>query len=349
MRKYLFAFLSFILSNSALSQSQMMKVHLNNGSCFEYQVNSVDSVTFYVTELPPPPKTEDDSSELPEGISIATENPEKIYPLYASLNASFLGGEGIVGKAYKYGMCLGKEMSPDISNVKFDNNSMDGVIAFRFDDLEPNTLYYYRAVLYYDGNYYYGISKSFTTPDLPTSFGYVDLGLSVKWGTCNVGADSSEEPGDYFAWGETETKDSYKHNDYKYYDANVNTYINIGDNISGTSYDAASVNCGTEWRMPTLDEISELYDECFWQEAKYKGVAGYLVSSKTNGNCMFVPTVSCTDTSSSKARYSQFWSATSASLEMAYYLNYNYFKVEKTYRAKEMDKPFGLPVRPVHD
>ena len=350
MKKVIFLLLIVAFANlSSFSQNMMMKVYIKNGACLEYRVETVDSITFYTTQAPDSPNTDPDATDLPSGVTVVTEDATDVFQIYATVRATFSGLDGITGKAWKYGICLGKEKSPDIDdNVQFVNKTQSGTYSITFNDLEPNTLYYYRAVLYYDGKYYYGNSKNFTTPNMLVSFGYVDLGLSVKWGTCNLSANSPEERGNYYAWGETETKDVFETSTYKYYDSTAETFINIGDNISGTTYDAASTNLGTDWRTPTYEEISEIYDNCIWHESKFKGVSGYLVTSKTNGNSIFVPTVSCTNTSSSKARYSQFWSATSASLSSAYYLNYNYFKVENTYRAKDMDKPYGLPIRPVH-
>lgn len=76
---------------------------------------------------------------------------------------------------------------------------------------------------------------------------YVDLGLSVKWATCNVGASSPEMYGNYYAWGETLTRYSYYPDTYKFYNSNTNRVLNIGNNISGTKYDAASLYWGNKW------------------------------------------------------------------------------------------------------
>ncbi len=109
---------------------------------------------------------------------------------------------------------------------------------------------------------------------------YVDLGLSVKWATCNVGADSPEEYGDYFAWGETKSKLSYTEENYTYTD-NPETLSSIRD--------VASVNMGGSWRMPTLKELKELIDKCTWKWTTLNGVEGYEVKSKKNSNAIFLP------------------------------------------------------------
>lgn len=116
----------------------------------------------------------------------------------------------------------------------------------------------------------------------------VDLGLSVKWATCNVGAESPEEYGGYYAWGETEEKSNYSWNTYKYHDNNALSYIDIGEDISGTSYDVARVKWGGNWRMPTLDEIKELYDKCSREWTEVNGVEGQKITGP-NGNSIFLP------------------------------------------------------------
>ena len=111
---------------------------------------------------------------------------------------------------------------------------------------------------------------------------YVDLGLSVKWATCNVGANSPEEFGQYFAWGETTTKAEYTAD-------NSTTYGKTMNDISGNAqYDAATANWGGNWRMPTSDELYELIDNCTWKWTTQNGVNVYKVTGP-NGNSIFLP------------------------------------------------------------
>ena len=111
---------------------------------------------------------------------------------------------------------------------------------------------------------------------------WVDLGLSVKWATCNVGASSPSDYGSYYAWGETRTKSEYTKD-------NCSTYgINIGD-ISGDSrYDAARANWGGTWRLPTEAEMQELIDKCTWTWTSQGGHNGYRVAGP-NGKSIFLP------------------------------------------------------------
>ena len=111
---------------------------------------------------------------------------------------------------------------------------------------------------------------------------YVDLGLSVKWATMNVGADNPGDYGDYFAWGEVNPKSEYT-------DANSVTYEKDMDNISGNSqYDAARYHWGGSWRLPTMKELEELNEKCRWIWSKENGYSGCTVVGP-NGNRIFLP------------------------------------------------------------
>ncbi|MBR0333994.1 MAG: InlB B-repeat-containing protein [Bacteroidales bacterium] len=130
---------------------------------------------------------------------------------------------------------------------------------------------------------------------------YVDLGLpsGLKWANCNVGATSPEGYGDYFAWGETSPKDNYKWSTYKYCNGSETTLSKYNTNSSrGTvdnkttldiSDDAARANWGGKWRMPTEAEQDELRNNCTWTWTTRNGINGYKVTSKTNGNSIFLP------------------------------------------------------------
>lgn len=128
---------------------------------------------------------------------------------------------------------------------------------------------------------------------------YVDLGLSVKWATCNVGASKPEEYGDYFAWGETEPKSNYTWSNYKYCNGSSSSLTKYCTNSShGTidnkttlelSDDAARANWGGSWRMPTDAEVTELCENCTCTRTTQNGVTGYKVTSNKNGNSIFLP------------------------------------------------------------
>lgn len=135
---------------------------------------------------------------------------------------------------------------------------------------------------------------------------YVDLGLSVKWATCNLGATSPEKAGNYYAWGETSPKSEFSWDSYKWTKKIKSTYgdeilvrskynsaSNLGtvDNktVLDPEDDAAHVKLGGKWRMPTKAEFQELIDKCEWTLTTRSGVSGFEVKSKSNGKSIFLP------------------------------------------------------------
>ena len=97
---------------------------------------------------------------------------------------------------------------------------------------------------------------------------YIDLGLSVKWGTCNIGAKNPEDFGNFYQWGDVETKESYDWNTYKHgTDRNNLEKYNVKDGKTtlDSEDDAAIANMNEGWRMPTPAEIKELVEKCTWE------------------------------------------------------------------------------------
>ncbi len=111
---------------------------------------------------------------------------------------------------------------------------------------------------------------------------WVDLGLSVKWATCNVGANSPSDYGNHYAWGETTTKSEYT------YENSKTCGKSIGDISGNPSYDAARANWGGSWRLPTRSEFEELINRCQWEWTTQNGHNGYRVTGP-NGNTIFLP------------------------------------------------------------
>ncbi len=126
----------------------------------------------------------------------------------------------------------------------------------------------------------------------------IDLGLGVKWACCNVGSSSPVDYGGYYAWGETSTKSNYDWSTYKWCNGSSNSmtkyciksFYGTVDNQTQLelSDDAAHVNWGGSWRMPTIDELSELNNNCTWTGMTIEGVNGYKVTA-SNGNSIFLP------------------------------------------------------------
>lgn len=149
----------------------------------------------------------------------------------------------------------------------------------------------------------------------------VDLGLSVKWANANVGANAPEEYGDYYAWGETATKDKYDWSTYKYSKGGPAelTKYNI-DKEFGTvdkkmvllaEDDAATAILGEKWRIPTSGEWEELLGKCEWTRESVNDVAGFRVTG-SNGNSIFIPAAGSRDSkrTSHVGEDGFYWSAT---------------------------------------
>ena len=142
---------------------------------------------------------------------------------------------------------------------------------------------------------------------------YVDLGLSVKWATCNVGASSPEEYGDYYAWGETGAKSIYDWSTYKWYNGSesLTKYFTDNKTVLDPEDDVAHVKWGGSWRMPTDSEMTELYENCTWTWTTQSGKNGYKVISKKNGNSIFLPAAGAYDGSTlcDAGSYGYYWSS----------------------------------------
>lgn len=136
---------------------------------------------------------------------------------------------------------------------------------------------------------------------------YIDLGLSVKWATCNVGSTSPEDYGDYFAWGETKGRTSFSWENYEHCDGSILSDRYIGNDIKGTQYDAAFVNWGSDWRMPTDAEVGELISKCTFKQETINGVEGYLATGP-NGNSIFLPNAG--QVKDQKVGTCYYWSST---------------------------------------
>ncbi|MBO7268936.1 MAG: hypothetical protein J6U83_04185 [Bacteroidales bacterium] len=182
---------------------------------------------------------------------------------------------------------------------------------------------------------------------------WVDLGLpsGTKWATCNIGASSPGEKGNYFAWGEPNSKNIFT-------TENSTTCNKQIPGFSGKAeYDAATASWGPEWRMPTKEELEELLYNCHWELANTDGQKGYRVTSKKNGNSIFLPASGCSaDGCDEFTGYiGYYWSSTPESdlnilnYETSYYLYFTYGDPggESPFRLRKAQRPLGLTIRAV--
>ena len=139
---------------------------------------------------------------------------------------------------------------------------------------------------------------------IPTEGDLIDMGLSVKWGAYNVGADKTNIDGPYFAWGETTTKETFTPENYTY--KLTPSQLPLAD-------DAAAVNLGAPWRMPTKEEFRELLDgsNVITEDGVFSGRYGAMIMSRKNGNRLFFPAAGSdfNDGSNLRGTSGTYWSS----------------------------------------
>ena len=185
-----------------------------------------------------------------------------------------------------------------------------------------------------------------TQPDPYNGYEYVDLGLpsGLKWATCNVGAEKPTDYGDYFAWGEISTKDTYTVENSKTFKKKGLIEIDLAGN---PEYDAARANWGGAWRMPTKEEFEELLANCTYNWMTIDGVKCGVFTSKLNSRELILPAAGWRDGKKSyhhKGGSGYYWSAspsidTKYSWDLFIRITGSYVNLNQHYN--------GHPVRPV--
>ena len=192
------------------------------------------------------------------------------------------------------------------STVAADNAS--NAFEINLQNLLGMTKYYARGYANVGMNgsneYAYGNVIEFTTSACelatePTEGELIDLGLSVSWASCNVGASLPQEAGDFFAWGEVETKSTYDWSDYKHSNGTAKSLTKYCtdpsygtvDNKTTLEFadDAAYLTSQGKMRIPTTKECQELIENCKWTRTTYKEQIGYLIASPKTGKAIFLP------------------------------------------------------------
>ncbi len=220
-----------------------------------------------------------------------------------------------------------------LKTVPTDNNGLFSILLINPDDsIRFSFEGYYDVTVPADRHRYDITLKQDRTPKpdprsliqygtgMEAGYEYVDMGLSVKWATCNIGAEYPDCYGDYFTWGEIspfyESQNplvwkegvergyenytsnyyfdeksrmwlycdtpAFHHVEYQKYNVDGKTQLDLED-------DAAHMNWGGTWRMPTSDECKELIDNCICTPSKINGVVGYTFKSNITGNSIFFP------------------------------------------------------------
>ena len=195
-----------------------------------------------------------------------------------------------------------------------------------------------------------GNNDGISSPDgYVDGFGFVDIGLSINWATSNVGTSSPEGYGDYYAWGEISTKSSFYADTYQYYNSRTDSYTNIGSNISGTQYDAATKKRSNKWRMPKKSEMVELVSKCTWTWKTYSSVKGYQVKGP-NGKSIFLPACGSytgTDKGAKSGIFGQYWTGSFKETTDWYSTAYALIFTSAKHNVEGNSRYDGISIRPV--
>lgn len=292
---------------------------------------------------------------------IETRDASGVEASKATLNAK-LDLTDVQYMTMAYGFLWGTSESALNTDIKC-TEIKDSAISTPLTKLYYKTQYWYNAYVMLDGQTFYGEVKTFTTLSYTAVAGEaVDLGLSVKWSSTNLGATSPSDYGDYFAWGETSPKGNYIWETYELCNGSLFTLTKYNnrstygavDNKSefkdyGYEDDAARQVLGGKWRMPTDAEWTELRDNCSWTWTSQNGVNGYRVTA-TNGNSIFLPAAGFRydTTRGNSGEDGNYWSS---SLSLAYgpkeasSVHFNFRSVNRS----SGDRYYGLSVRPVSE
>ena len=184
---------------------------------------------------------------------------------------------------------------------------------------------------------------------------YVDLGLSVKWATCNIGASAPEKSGTYFAWGETSPKNEYAWYNYfdavddegkQFYEYFTSTFNRKGKNKiePSSGRDPARKEWGATWRLPTKEEMEELTQKCKWVWDSVNGQNGFWVIAP-NGNKIFLPATGCIE-GTTKHIYNRHGLYQTSTLYYHQYEHALYF-IQESISIGNMNRCAGIPIRPV--
>ena len=206
---------------------------------------------------------------------------------------------------------------------------------------------YYTMAVSWDGHNLKWEGIASENKDVPAEA--IDLALpsGTYWASYNVGATKPEEVGGYYAWGETETKDSYTWSNYIHCDGSESTCHNIGDDIGGTNYDVANVKWGGGWRMPSLEQWQEVITSCSYETTTINGVNGLRLTSRKNGNSIFLPLTGAKwDTGCYYTENIYGW-LSSLNITGTSYANYLTYQSMGIGHGRDFERFYGLPIRPV--
>lgn len=308
-------------------------------------------------------------------VRVTTYTPQDITATTAKCGGDVIVTQGL--SLDELGVCWSTDSNPTAEDAHISTTNCNSTYVCTITGLNPKTKYHVRAYALRGLEYYYGEDRSFTTENIGGNNGtcngheYVDLGLpsGILWATCNLGAETSEECGDYYAWGETRPKEVYVWNNYKFcYEHLSNAGLtnqltkycwdyNCGHlcftdtlTILVSEDDAASANWGIEWRIPTKEEWEELYLNTTNNWATQNGIKGRLFTA-SNGNSLFLPAAGHYD-ENLLINYSWLGSYWSSSLNTnncpCYAWTFSFIWDDSFQLSDGITRHEGLSIRPVH-
>ena len=355
IQKIFIALCGLLLTAQTVKAQENMYVLGSNGAVDAISTSQVDYSTFNA----------DDSwfSITNEGLEGKTTTS-----ISASCTVALAtnGAVTTLGATPEIGVCYSKNNT--IPTIKDDCQTLGssmGSCTFTLSSLISGTTYYYRIYVKFGEEAFYGdvcSVKTLGTKPVDNSktingHNFIDLGLpsGLLWAETNIGATTAADDGNYYAWGETTTKDTYNLSTYKYYDSGYTKYTSTdGKTVLDNEDDAAYVNWGSSCRMPTETEFEEICntDNCTWTwtnktSSSNETINGYEVTSKKNGNCIFLPASGFFRNSDLDLHgsFGDYWSSTpssyySSSGSSIYFSSGNFYS-SSGYRI------YGYTVRPV--
>lgn len=245
------------------------------------------------------------------------------------------------------GVCWSTAPNPTIDDNCTADGKGTGSFTSLITNLKEKTTYYVRAYISCEKGVAYGNEMTFVT--LPATgvingYNWVDLDLpsGLKWATCNVGANFTEDYGEYYAWGEIE--------EYLTLDSCLTCGVHMNDISGNSQHDVARNKWGSTWRMPNRDNFLELYNNCTLSWVTQNGVNGYKITSRINGNHIFLPAAGYSGTTYTVLVGSDgyYWSSTPVEDDtdlFSFYLEFDnrFFNV----RRGNHNRCMGFTVRPV--
>lgn len=326
MKRLYLIFTLLICTVLSLQAQQKIIINFSNGDSLVRRVSEVKNIVF----------------RYDEPIPYVVDIPVVTYKagITATLSAKLESGD----REYvtEYGMYCSSDPTNILGgkHVTTTNVSADGTFSVSFSDLLTSTKYYALAYVIADSTVYSVDTLRFVTAGEYPIAQAVDLGLSVKWASWNIGSQKSNDYGSYVGWGDPTGKVT------SIYAIDYASGVTSDANISGTEYDIATDKWGKGWQTPTVAQFKELQENCTWTSTTVQGVSGYRITGK-NGNSIFLPSpgfYSETDKITvGQGNNTYYWTSEHNSTTTGVQVDLRSFNVSQS----DVDRAVHMAIRPV--